>query len=182
MLCYISIRAIDIYPISEYNPFRPISDEREISMKFKHTWLSEYNGLFKANDKMYRDAVKSFGISESTFWILYTIRNAPDGITQREIIRCCFLPPQTINSALKKMEANGYVELRTGTDRRTKQVYLTEKGKALSAKSVDCLIAIEVQASEQLTQEEKTEFLHIFDKYISTVQSMLNAAEPGDMK
>lgn len=146
-------------------------------MKLTNTWLSEYNCLFKANDKMYRDAVKSFKINESTFWILYAIRNAPVGITQREIIKSNFLPPQTINSALKKMEANGYIELRTGTDRRTKQVFLTEKGEDLSAKSADCLIAIEVQASEQLTQEEKSEFLRIFDKYISAVQSMLNDIE-----
>jgi len=151
-------------------------------MILANTWLSEYNCLFKANDKMYRDAVKSFGISESKFWILYAIRNASEGITQREIIQHSFLPPQTINSALKKMEADGYVELRTGTDKRTKQVFLTEKGEALSAKSVDCLITIEIQASEQLTQEEKNEFLRIFGKYISSVQGMLNDAESRDRK
>lgn len=55
---------------------------------------------------MYRDAVKSFGISESTFGILYAIRNSSVGLTQREIIQHNFLPPQTINSALKKMEAD----------------------------------------------------------------------------
>jgi len=146
-------------------------------MNITNTWLSEYNSLFKANDKMYRDAVKSFGISESTFWILYAIRNTSEGITQREIIQHSFLPPQTINSALKKMEADGYVELRTGTDRRTKQVFLTEKGEALSAKTADCLLTIEVQASEKLTTEEKSEFLRILDKYISTVQGMLNDTE-----
>lgn len=151
-------------------------------MKLDNTWLSEYICLFKTNDKMYRDAVKSYGISESTFWILYTIRNAPEGVTQREIIHYCFLPPQSINSALKKMEADGYVEMRIATDRRTKQVYLTEKGEALSAKTVDCLIATEVQASKQLTQEEKSEFLRIFEKYISTVQSMLSDAELEDIK
>lgn len=151
-------------------------------MRSANTWLSEYNYLFKTNDKMYRDAVKSFGISESTFWILYAIRNASEGITQREIVQHNFLPPQTINSALKKMETDGYEELRTGTDKRTKQVFLTEKGEALSAKSVDCLIAIEVQASEQLTQEEKDEFLRIFGKYISSVQSMLSDTESEDLK
>lgn len=149
-------------------------------MKLANNWLSEYNSLFKANDKMYRDAVKSFGISESTFWILYAIRNASEGITQREIIGQSFLPPQTVNSALKKMEADGYVELRIGTDRRTKQVILTEKGEALSAKTADRLLAIEVQASEQLTEEEKSEFLRILGKYISSVQDMLDSAEPRD--
>lgn len=147
-----------------------------------NNWLSEYNCLFKMNDKMYRDAVKSFGISESAFWILYAIRNASEGITRREIIQHNFLPPQTINSALKKMEADGYVELRTGADRRTKQVFLTEKGEALSAKTVDCLIAVEVEASEKLTQEEKSEFLRIFSKYISAVQAMLNEVVSEDLK
>ena len=142
-------------------------------MNTVNAWLLEYNSLFKTNEKMYRDAVKSFGLSESAFWILYAIRNAPEGITQREIINMNFLPPQTINSALKKLEAEGYVQLSAGADRRTKQVFLTAKGNELAAASADALIGIEVQASEQLTTEEKREFLRIFSKYISAVQVLL---------
>lgn len=137
-------------------------------------WLAEYNTLFKANEKMYRDAVRFFGMSESAFWILYAIRSTPAGITQREMINQNFLPPQTINSALKKLEADGYVHLSTGADRRTKQIFLTAKGKETASATADALIGIEVQASEQLTVEEKSEFLRIFRKYISSVQYLLS--------
>jgi len=144
-------------------------------MKTINAWLSEYNALFKTNEKMYREAVKTFGISESAFWILYALRNASECMTQREIVHQNFLPPQTINSALKKLETEGIIEMHTGADRRTKQVCLTPEGEALTARSADRLIDIEIQASEQLTQKEQDEFLRIFRKYISAVQGLLSA-------
>ena len=36
--------------------------------------LSEYNHVYKENTAIYRDLSVRMGMTESTFWILYTLR------------------------------------------------------------------------------------------------------------
>lgn len=66
------------------------------------SYLVEYNAIVKETNGMYRDIVKSLGLSDSVFWILYTLRESNEIILQRDIVRANSFPPQTINSALKK--------------------------------------------------------------------------------
>jgi len=127
--------------------------------------LLVFNGIIKENGKQYRDAAKLLGISDCVFWILYSLRETKENLTQKEIGDTAFMPPQTINSALKKLEAGGYVELRNDSDKRSKQVYLTEKGDILAQKTVDKVIAIEMRAVNGMTEEEQLVFLKLFQKY-----------------
>ena len=52
----------------------------------------------------------------------------------------------TVNSSLKKMEAEGYIELLNINDKRSKQVSLTEKGLDLANNTVDIIISKENNA------------------------------------
>jgi len=127
--------------------------------------LSEYNTLIKENDELYRNVAKALGFSDCAFWILYTLRECGTPVTQREIISEIYLPKQTINSALKKLESGGYIELLTGTDKRSKLVCLTEKGCILAEKTVDCVIAAELKAFDELAEEEGRTFINLFQKF-----------------
>ena len=131
--------------------------------------LSEYNRIMKENDEVYRDLAKTLGLSESFFWILYALR-AEDAAVQSELCACMHQPKQTVNSALKKMEADGYIELTCGGNRRSKRIILTEKGDALCKRTVDKVIAIESAALNEMPEEELELFLSLFRKYTALLK------------
>ena len=76
----------------------------------------EYNHLYKEFDDIYHDAALNASLSDSAFDILYGIFELGDGCLQRDICRTSCIPKQTINSAIRKMEANGWIELHRKAD------------------------------------------------------------------
>ncbi|MCI8611869.1 MAG: winged helix DNA-binding protein [Clostridiales bacterium] len=127
--------------------------------------LPAYNDLIKENDSIYRALYKRLGLSACTFWILYTLREEQNSITQTEICEILHEPKQTVNSALKSLEAEGYIILSYGQDRRSKCVMLTEKGICLARKTVDAVMLAEQSALLALSEQERAMFLSLFRKY-----------------
>lgn len=142
-----------------------------------HKKLSEYNGIVKENEKIYRDVARNLGLSDSAFWILYSLQEMDGEITQKDIVNDNYLPPQTINSALKKLEKHGYVELRNVSDKRSKSVYLTKRGKLLAQCTVDRVIAAELKTVESLTEEEQEIFFRLFHKYTAFLKKNISSIE-----
>ncbi len=127
--------------------------------------LSKYNGLLKENDELYRNAAKAMALSDCTFWILYSLRDSGTEITQSDLGTTLYLPKQTINSALKKLESDGFIELLAGNDRRSKRIRLTEKGTLLAEQTADHVISAELEALNGLTNRERETFIDLFQKY-----------------
>ena len=142
-----------------------------------HESLLAYNNILKENDDIYRGISKIFGMPECTFWILYTLRAENVSLTQSEICDFLYQPKQTVNSALKKLEAEGYIELRCINDRRSKQIYLKEKGVALAEKTVDKVLEAEYKALFSLTDEEQREFIELLQKYTNILKSKIRNIE-----
>lgn len=134
--------------------------------------LSRYNSILKENDDLYRGVAKAFGMPDCTFWILYALREEKV-LTQSEICSCMYQPKQTVNSALKKLETEGYIALTAKKDRRSKQIELTEKGEKLAAQTVDKIFAVEQSAMSALTKEEREAFLGLFRKYIHLLKEKM---------
>ena len=127
--------------------------------------LFEYNEIIKENDDVYRRLAKSFGMSQCTFWILYSLRTAPAPMTQSELCKLLYEPKQTVNSALKKLETEGYLTLTQGSDRRSKVITLTQKGSALAGRSADRVISAEEHAILSLSEAEQNMLISLFRKY-----------------
>lgn len=92
--------------------------------------LMAYNKETKKLDDLYRSAAKNCGMAECAFWILYTLRVEEKSFTQAEICEFLVEPKQTVNSALKKLVAEGYLALSAGTDQRSKLVRADAEGGA----------------------------------------------------
>lgn len=135
--------------------------------------LSEYNSIFKLIDKSYHDAVRAMGLSDGVFWILYTLREVNHEMTQTEIVSIIQFPPQTINSALMKLKAEGCVEFCISRDRRKKLVCLTEEGIRLAEKTVDRVMYAEMESMGELTCEEQELFLGLFRKHTGLLKQSL---------
>ncbi len=133
--------------------------------------LLEYNSIIKENDKLYHEAAKTFGLSDCAFWILYVLRESDAELTQSEICCTIYQPKQTVNSALKKLETNGYIELKQINNHRNKQIHLTQKGIKLASITVDRVMHIEQKSFSELENEEKEIFLKLFKKYTNILKN-----------
>lgn len=135
-----------------------------------HKRLSEWNSILKENNDLYRGLAKMFGLSDCAFWIIYTLRAESAPITQKEICRYLYEPKQTVNSAIKKLEADGYLELKNLNDRRSKQLCLTEEGLELAKRTADRVIAVEQAALAKLSEQEQRAFFGFYHRYTDSLK------------
>lgn len=147
------------------------------------TFLADYNSIIKECDKLYHDVARLSGLSDSTFWILYTLRETKEEMTQSDIVSVNYFPPQTINSALKKMEVEGFIQFRHSENKKRKPIILTPKGEELAKKTVDRVIFQEADAAKALSIEERKVFLKLFNKYTERLKenfSVINKENQAD--
>ena len=133
-------------------------------------WLAKYNALSKESDNLYRGLVRELGGSECALWILYTLRAEKPPVTQKTICDILHVPKQTVNSAMKALEAGGYLRLEPGPDRRRKQVVLTEAGERLARESADKIILAEEAAFGAMTEPEREMFLILMGRYVRALR------------
>ena len=127
--------------------------------------MLEFNEVMKENNDLYSNLAKKFKMSDCMLWILYILREENKVLTQSDICNMMYMPKQTVNSSLKKMEAEGYIELLSINDKRSKQVCLTEKGVDLANNTVDIIISKENNALSKMDKEEQALFINLFKKY-----------------
>ena len=127
--------------------------------------MLELNEIMKETDDLYRNLAKKFKMSDCMIWILYILREDDRSVTQSDICNMMYMPKQTVNSSLKKMESEGYIELLNINDKRSKQVCLTEKGVDLAHNTVDIIISKENNALSKMDKEEQALFINLFKKY-----------------
>ena len=127
--------------------------------------MLELNEIMKETDDLYRNLAKKFKMSDCMIWILYILREDDRSVTQSDICNMMYMPKQTVNSSLKKMESEGYIELLNINDKRSKQVCLTEKGVDLANNTVDIIISKENNALSKMDKEEQALFINLFKKY-----------------
>ncbi len=132
--------------------------------------LMEYNSCFKEIDDTYRSAARLFAMPECRFWILYALW-VEGSLTQSEICGLQAQPKQTVNSALKRMEADGLIRLETGANQRSKRVSLTTAGRGLAARTVDRVAGAETRALETLADGERARLFALLKRYNSLLRA-----------
>lgn len=131
----------------------------------------EYSRLYKEDDGLYRRLARHFGLSESAFWILYTLEATPGPMTQATLSSWLCLSKQTINSGLKQLELEGYICLTDGPGRR-KYLRLTEQGRALAERTVQPVLELEERAFLAMTPEEQEGFLRLTRRHLELMLQM----------
>ncbi len=136
--------------------------------------LVAFNQLYKEMDKIYHLYAKRNGLSDTSFWLLYSLCES-ETYTQREICSAWHYPPQTINSALKNLERKGYLALHAiAGNQKNKRVVLTEKGAALAKSVVFPLIDAEQEAFEGLQEKDRNSLLAATQKYVELLHTAVN--------
>lgn len=135
--------------------------------------MLEFNEIMKETDDLYRNLAKKFKISDCMLWILYILREDDKEITQSKICNSLYMPKQTVNSSLKKMESEGYIQLLNINGRRSKQVCLTKKGEDLANKTVDKIILKENHALSKMEEKEQELLISLLRKYKNLLKESL---------
>lgn len=74
-------------------------------------WSRSFDRLYRKTDRLYYDMAHTCGLSESAYWVMYAIYASGGTATVRSLVEECVASKQTINSALRSLEAKGLVEM-----------------------------------------------------------------------
>lgn len=136
-------------------------DEREL-----RDYQIRINHTAKAIDELYREASVRSNMSCSALWIFYTLRITGMPMTQSELCDAVSLAKQTVNSSLKKLEEEGYIELRNDPgNRKNKLIYMTQRGIALAEHVSDPVISAETNVLRRMPDKKRAEFLETYSEY-----------------
>lgn len=136
-------------------------------MEFEY-FNGEYGRLYKEEDNLYHQLAKHFGLSDSAFWIIYTLESARNPLSQTEMCSCLALSKQTIHSALKQLEREGCIQPFEAPGRR-KYLELTPKGRELAARTARPVLAAEKRAFLGLTGEEQASLLALSRRHLELI-------------
>lgn len=142
--------------------------EKEERLKYIH----RLNNLTAEMNALYHQASLKYGISDSVSLVLYTICDKGDACRLSDIYKSNGVSKQTVNSAIRKLEAEGILYLIPDKG-RSKRVVLTEKGHEMAEKTVMKIMDAEVRAFEQWRQEELQLHTHFMEQFLTDLQQTI---------
>lgn len=137
---------------------------------FANDQLKRFNLLVSEIDVVYHDAALKMGLSDSAFLILYTVCWCGGECLLSDITTGA--SKQTINSALRKLEAENIVYLKAFKGRK-KKVCLTEKGYHFVEGTVLQLIGMENEIFDSWSEEEKNIYIELTQRYLSAFREKI---------
>lgn len=140
--------------------------------QFATTELKKFNFLSSEIEAIYHEAAQRFGLSDSAMRILYAICNHGEKCLLSDICRLTGTSKQTINSAIRKLEADNIVYLETASGRK-KMACLTEKGKELAKQTAVRLIEIENDIFDSWQKQERELYLELTQKYLTSFKKKI---------
>ena len=73
--------------------------------------LEQMNRQFNECNALYHELAVHYGVSDTEFWLLYSLYNSSEPQTQNRLCMEWNLPKQTMNSAVASMVKQGLLEL-----------------------------------------------------------------------
>lgn len=106
-------------------------------------------------DSFYDEFAKQSNVSSALLWVLYALNDGASH-TQIEISTDWQLPKTTVNTVVKEIQQNGYVELiPIKGKRREMSIVLTECGKEYADSVLSELYKKEAEAYQALSAEDR---------------------------
>ena len=139
-------------------------------MKRAEQRLKHFNFLTSEINSVYHEAALKFGLNDSAMMVLYAVCDHEGSCLLNEIGRLSGTSKQTVHSAVRRLEEEGYVRL-DAFDGRKKVVRLTEGGEELMKRTALQLIRIEEEIWESWTQEECELYLSLTQRYLDCFRS-----------
>lgn len=131
--------------------------------------LRRYNYLYNEIDAVYHELSLKLGLSDSSMLILYTICDYGDSCLLQDIYGNSGISKQTVNSALRKLEAEGIIYLEAAGP-KNKKVCLTEQGRHLADRTAAKIIEIENHIFSSWEKEDVDKYLALTERYLNDLK------------
>ena len=122
---------------------------------------------------IYEKLLSSKNVPEGVFIVLSSILDLGEGCLQKEISEMSYLNKKTVNSTIKKLQKEGYIELRAGKYPNM-HIFLTEKGKIYMQENIIPIIEVESKALELMPSNEFATLVVSYQKYINNFREHVN--------
>lgn len=131
--------------------------------------MRRFNHLHGEIEATYHDSALRMRISDSVSKILYTICSVGDSFLLNDICRNTGLSKQTVNSAIRNLENDGFVYLEA-VDGKSKRVCLTESGKQFAANTAFRLVEIENAIFESWSENDVQKYLELTERFLISLK------------
>lgn len=140
-------------------------------MKFEqHSVLQEFDRLYHLIDELYHEICVKQKLSDSAYAILQAVLILGNGCTQTQVYKYTCLNKQTVNSSVKKLRRDGWIDFQAGGGRE-RNIYLTGKGETIVKERILPIEQAESEVFDEMTPEEQREMLRLIRKYYDTFRS-----------
>ena len=135
--------------------------------------IHRINYLTSEMDSIYHQASLRLGISDSVSIILYTIQDKGESCLLSDVYKNSGVSRQTVNSAIRRLEADGvlYLEPYAG---RAKKIVLTDKGRDYIRQTVARLLEAEIRAFDGWSEDEIKTHISLMEKYTESLRRQIH--------
>ena len=142
--------------------------------------LLKFNQINKELNDVYDAFMRQEKMSHSEFDILYSLCELGEGCTQHDICSVSWLPKQTVNSAIRKLESKGLIRLLPGRGRE-RHIHPTEEGNKWIRQKIYPVIEAENAAFLALGGEECETMLETIGRFRDEMRkNMYDNSRKGD--
>ena len=137
------------------------------------------NFMLMSISGLYHEAVVRFGLTDSVAMLLHYLDDHGDRCPLSSIYKNTGIRKQTLNSSIRKLEADGvlYLEQDTG---RSKRVVLTDKGRELIKNTVGQIRRAEVHSLDDWSQEEIQHYIRLLVRVGASLKRELDQLDYPD--
>ncbi|PID44469.1 MAG: hypothetical protein CSB47_11100 [Proteobacteria bacterium] len=114
--------------------------------------------------KLYHECAKAQGMTYNGMMVLGALRHNQT-CTQKQIAEEWGLPKQSVNTIIKKLHDDQYVEFLPGRNNKEKLVTLTDEGKVYADEALQPVLVMEERVLQHIGEEECQQFERITEKF-----------------
>ena len=141
--------------------------------EYRSPALKRLNCLLSEMDAAYHEAAQRQGQNDSTSRILfYALCELGSPASLRAVCESTGLSKQTVNSALRKLEADGS-RYKMPSGARSKRVCLTEAGLRVADATAGRLIRLENSIFDEWPAEDVQQYLGLMERYLQAFRCKL---------
>lgn len=127
--------------------------------------VKQLNAMLSAIDGVYQELLKAKGVSDSEYIVMFAIKELGEGCSQKDIADNSNVSKKTINSTIKKLQKEGYIELKLGKYPNM-HIYLTELGEEYMENNIMPILEVENKIVDGMSEDEFEFLTACFERYI----------------
>ncbi len=136
------------------------------------TEIQRFTSIMGEISSLYHEAAFRLRRSDSTMSVLYTLLCCDGRCNISEICQLSGMRKQTLNTALRRLEAEGLICLEQHGG-KMKTVHLTETGLSAAKETAGTLLEIEQEILSSWTQDEVKLSLNLAERYTSQFRQLV---------